>query len=87
MAKHKATITLDRNKVAKAAALIGLSKMSEVIDVALDRLIWTEELRSDLVAYAGQPLNEADLALGDLPVQLDLGDEDIDYEVLYGKEP
>jgi hypothetical protein len=86
MAKDKATITLDRHKVAKAAALIGLGTMSEVIDVALDRLIRAEELRRDLAAYAGQPLNEADLALADLPVEFDLADQEVDYEALYGKQ-
>jgi hypothetical protein len=86
MVKDKATITLDRGKVAKAAALVGLGTMSEVIDAALDRLIRTEELRRDLIAYGREPLDEADLALADLPIAFDLGDEDVDYEALYGKE-
>ncbi len=39
MARQKATVTLDRDKVEQARALIGGRSMSEVIDVALGRLI------------------------------------------------
>ncbi len=59
--------------------------MSEIIDIALDRLIRTEELRRDIAAYARQPLDEQELALADLPLEFDLGDADVDYEELYGK--
>jgi hypothetical protein len=85
MARDKATITLDRQKVAKAGSLIGSSSMSEIIDTALDGLIETEELKRDIAAYRQQPLSEEELAIADLPVQLDLGDDDVDYEALYGE--
>jgi hypothetical protein len=84
MARSKATITLDRDKAAKAAALVGGRSLSEVIDVALERLIQGEQLRHDLAAYAGRPLDNQELAIGDLPVVFDLADEDVDYEALYG---
>lgn len=58
--------------------------MSEVIDVALGRLIWAERLRRDVEAYARQPLTEDELALVDLQPSLDLGDDDVDYDALYG---
>jgi len=58
--------------------------MSEVIDVALGRLIRTERLRRDVEAYARQPLTEDELALVDLQPSLDLGDDDVDYDALYG---
>ena len=67
--------------------LIGGRSMSEVIDVALDRLIHAEQLRRDFAAYGRAPLSEDELALTDLPLALDLDDEDVDYEALYGSGP
>ena len=86
MVRDKATITLDRKKVARAAALLGEGTMSEVIDIALDRLIRLEELRRDVAAYARQPLGEDELALADLPLEFDLDDADVDYTALYGSQ-
>lgn len=86
MAKDKTTIILDREKVAKVTALVGGRSLSEVIDIALDRFIQAEELRRDVAAYARQPLSNEELAIADLPVALDLGDEDVDYAALYGQE-
>ncbi len=77
-------MTLDRDKVEQARALIGGRSMSEVIDVALGRLIRAERLRRDVEAYASQPLTEDELALVDLQPSLDLGDDDVDYDALYG---
>jgi len=86
MAKSKATITLDRAKAEKAAALAGSRSISEVIDVALERLIHTEQLRHDVAAYGKRPLSPGELAIADLPVQFDLGDQEVDYEALYGQD-
>lgn len=86
MARDKATITLDRKKLARAAALVGGGSMSEVIDIALDWLIRTEELRRHVASYARKPLDEEELALADLPVEFDLDDADVDYDALYGKQ-
>lgn len=86
MAKSKVTITLDRAKAAKAAALVEALSVSEVIDVALERLIHTEQLRRDVAAYGRRPLSPEDLAIADLPVQFDLDDEEVDYEALYGRD-
>ncbi len=77
-------MTLDRAKVEKARALIGGKSMSEVIDAALDGLIRTERLRGDIRAYTRQPQEPGELTVADLPVTLDLDDEDVDYEALYG---
>jgi Bacterial antitoxin of type II TA system, VapB len=85
MVREKATITLDRDKVAKAASLVGGASMSEVIDMALERLIQGEELRRDIAAYTRQPLGDDELPIADLPVEFDLADEDVDYEALYWK--
>ncbi|MEJ7844744.1 MAG: hypothetical protein WKF93_03790 [Acidimicrobiales bacterium] len=87
MARRNTTITLDREKVARVQALIGAGSMSEAVDAALDRLISIEELRRDVAAYSAVPLSAAELAVGDLPVELDLDDDDVDYDVLYGGEP
>ena len=84
MVRDKATITVDREKVAKARALTGGRSVSAVIDVALDRLIRAEQLRHDVAAYARWPLSGDELAIGDLPVDRDLADDDVDYEALYG---
>lgn len=84
MARQKATVTLDRDKVEQARALIGGRSMSEVIDVALGRLIRAKRLRRDVEAYARQPLTEDELALVDLQPSLDFGDDDVDYDALYG---
>lgn len=85
MAREKATITLDREKVDAARALIRAKTVSATIDAALDRLIRTEQLRRDVAAYAKTPLDAQELAVADLPVQLDLDDADVDYDALYGK--
>lgn len=86
MAREKATITLDREKVRHAMALTGERTMSEVIDTALDRLIHHEQLRSDIAAYRRIPPTAEERAHGSLPVKLNLGDDDVDYEALYGQE-
>jgi post-segregation antitoxin (ccd killing protein) len=85
MAREKATVTLDREKVNAARALIHGKSISETLDVALDRLIRAERLRRDVAAYAREPLSAEEVAVGDLPVELDLGDEDVDYDELYGE--
>jgi hypothetical protein len=87
VARAKATITLDRGKAARAAALVGAPSVSEAVDIALERLIRAEELRRDIVAYGATPPSVDELALGDLPVDFDLGDEQTDYEDLYGQKP
>ena len=46
--------------------------------------IRAERLRRDVVAYERQPPTDAERALGDQPVVFDLGDDDVDYDALYG---
>lgn len=84
MARSKATVTLDRGKVADAQALIGAGSMSDVIDVALDRLIHAERLKRDIAAYRQTPPGDDELALAGLPVEFDLDDEAVNYEAIYG---
>ncbi|MDQ6910136.1 MAG: type II toxin-antitoxin system VapB family antitoxin [Actinomycetota bacterium] len=84
MAREKSTITLDRAKVEEARALVGGKSMSEVIDAALDRLIHAEHLKRDVLAYAAHPQTDEELVIADLAVTLDLGDDDVDYDAIYG---
>jgi hypothetical protein len=86
MARSKATITLDRDKVDLAMSLTAGRSMSDVVDIALDRLISSEQLRGDVVAYARRPASEDEFIVADLPVTLDLNDDDVDYDALYGDE-
>lgn len=85
MAREKATITVDRAKVAAARTLLGAKSISETIDTALARLIQSEQLRRDVAAYAKVPQTKEERVLGDLPVELDLDDADVDYDALYGR--
>jgi len=85
MAREKVTVTLDRQKVTAAQALIRARSISETLDAALDRLIRDEQLRRDVAAYAREPLASEELAFADLPVELDLDDDDVDYNALYGR--
>ena len=64
--------------------LLEAHTMSEVIDLALDRLIQAERLRRDVAAYGRTPPSDAEVALADMPVTFDLADAGVDYESDYG---
>jgi len=83
--REKATVTLDRSKADAARALIRAKSLSQTIDIALDRLIRSERLRRDIAAYASRPLTDEDLAVMDLPVRFDPGDDDVDYDAIYAR--
>jgi hypothetical protein len=85
MAKEKATITLDRAKAAAARDLLGVGSTSEVIDVALDRLIRAERLRADVAAYQRVPTTEDEIDLASFGDISGIGD-DTDWEALYADE-
>ena len=85
MAKEKATITLDRSKAKEAQSLTGASSTSEVIDRALDLLIRTERLRSDIAAYQRIPPTKAEMALALVSDTSGLSD-DTDWEFLYNED-
>ena len=80
MAKEKVTITLDRAKADSARALLAARSTSEVIDLALDRLIAGERLRRDIAAYNRVPPTGREIAL--LADTSGLADE-TDWEALY----
>jgi len=84
MAKQKVTVTLDRSKAEEARALVGSASTSEVIDVALDRLIRAERLRHGIEAYRRLPPSDTDLLLAFASDSSGLADE-TDWEALYGE--
>jgi hypothetical protein len=82
MAKQKVTITLDRAKADEARLLVGSANTSEVIDVALGRLIRAERLRRDIEAYRQIPPTDTDLLIALQAETSGLAD-DTDWESLY----
>jgi len=83
MTKKKTTITVERHKIAEARRLTGATSTSATIDLALDRLIRSERLRSDIAAYTGTPPTDDEIALASItPVWTDLADE-TDWDALY----
>jgi hypothetical protein len=82
MAKEKVTITLDRAKADHARALLAARSTSEVIDLALDRLIDAERLRRDIAAYRRIPAAGPEASIALLADTSGLADE-TDWEALY----
>jgi len=85
MAKEKVTITLDRSKADTARSLVGAASTSEIIDLALDRIIRAERLRRDLAAYRRVPPTDAELELA-LLAQTAALDDDTDWATLYADD-
>ncbi|HEY3842930.1 MAG TPA: hypothetical protein VGL48_06720 [Acidimicrobiales bacterium] len=85
MAKEKVTITLNRAKAAQAVAVSGARSTSEVVDLALDRLIRAELLRADIAAYQGVPPTTSELEMALLADTGGVAD-DTDWEQLYADD-
>jgi hypothetical protein len=86
MARQKATITVDREKLSEARAMLGVPSASAAIDVALSELIRRHRLRHDLRAYAGTPPTAEEAALGvSSPDWDDLAD-DTDWDAEWPEE-
>ena len=83
MAKEKATITLNRERVAEVQRLTGAPTTSAAIDLALIALIRAERLRHDIAAYGLVLLTDAEIALaGTRPDWTDL-DDDTDWDAAF----
>lgn len=80
MAREKATITVDRQKLSEARAMLGVPSASAAIDVALSELIRRHRLRNDLKAYAGTPPNAEEAALGGASPDWDDLADDTDWD-------
>ena len=65
--------------------MVGAASTSEVVDLALDRLIRAERLRADIAAYRREPPTPAEVDLALLADTSGLAD-DTDWEALYGEE-
>lgn len=64
MAKEKATITVDRAKLAEARALLGVPSASAAIDIALCELVQRLRRRHDVRAYMASPPTTEEQLLG-----------------------
>jgi len=82
MVKEKVTITLDRAQAEVARGLVGAASTSEVVHIALERLVRAERLRRDVEAYRRVPQTGQERALADQADDRGL-DDDVDWEALY----
>jgi hypothetical protein len=86
MAREKATITVDRAKLAEARALLDAPSASAAIDIALTEVIRRERVRRDVDAYRRTPQTGEETAIGEaLPDWADLAD-DTDWEAEWPDE-
>lgn len=87
VAKERATITVDREKLSEARAMLGAPSASATIDVALSELIRRLRLRNDLRAYARVPPTADESAIGrSSPDWVDLAD-DVDWDAEWPEHP
>ena len=84
MPRLKTTVSIDEACFKQACQMLGTKSTSEVVDIALERLVHSQRLLEDIRAYLGRPPTLEETSLADLPVRLDLDDDDIDYDALYG---
>jgi hypothetical protein len=76
MAKQKATITVDRDKLSEARALLGEASASAAIDVALSELVRRYRVLHDIEAYTRTPPTDEETALShSTPDWSDLADD------------
>lgn len=80
MAREKATITVDREKLSEARTMLGVTSASAAIDVALSELVCRHRLRSDLEAYARNPPTAEEAALGGSSPDWDALSDDTDWD-------
>ncbi len=76
MAKEKATITVDRDKLSEARAVLGVASASAAIDVALSELIRRYRVLHDIEAYTRTPTTDEEAGFSHaLPDWSDLADD------------
>lgn len=80
MAKEKATITIDRAKLAEARALLGAGSASAAVDIAITEVIRRGRLRRDVEAYTAFPPTAEEVALGQVRPDWAGLDDDTDWE-------
>ncbi len=84
MTKTKISVSLDGNKLSQAQALVTAASVSELLDVALVRLIEDELERRHVDGYERTPVN-ADLVGWAQLRRVPLSD-DVDWAGLYGEQ-
>lgn len=84
MAREKVSITVDRTKVDRARELVEARSVSDLIDVALTRLISAELERRHVQGYERLPPDaESDSWAALRRDNVDIAD-DVDWATLYG---
>ena len=80
MAKRKATITLDDEKLDQAREIVGGDSVSGTIDKALARIVRDARNRRDAQAYVTTPLTDDELSLRSYSARRhrDLADDGVD---------
>lgn len=63
MARSRVTISVDRDKLAAAQAVIGTSSASATVDAALSEVLRRAQLRHDIEAYRRLPPTEDGMGL------------------------
>jgi len=84
MSKTKASVSLDPAKVAQARELCGVATLSELIDVALQRLIVEELERRHAAGYLRLPPGHDDDAWAEVQRDSSGIADDVDWATLYG---
>ena len=87
MPKTKASVSLDPVKVAQARELLGGQTLSEVIDIALERLIVGELERRHVAGYVRQQPDQDDDAWAEVERNPSGIADDVDWAGLYGVWP
>ncbi|MGH9178352.1 MAG: hypothetical protein ACRD0N_07350 [Acidimicrobiales bacterium] len=84
MAKAKVSVTVDPSKLAQARALLGAPTVSELIAVALDRLIVEELERRHVAGYVDHPQTEEEEAWAEVGRHPSHLADEVDWAALYG---
>ncbi len=84
MPKSKVSVTLDPAKAAQARELLGTTTLSELIDIALDRLIVDELERRHAAGYLRLPPEPGEGAWAEIERDPSAVADDVDWARLYG---
>jgi hypothetical protein len=84
MAKTKASVSLDPAKVEQARELLGAPTLSELIDIALERLIVDELDRRHAAGYARHPPDQDEASWAEVQRDPSGIADDVDWAGLYG---
>ncbi len=83
MAKTKISVSLNPATLAQAQALVASGSVSDLLDVALHRLIDDELVRQHVAGYEKLPVGAEFSGLANT-VRVRESDDDVDWAALYG---